>query len=104
MNTKDNDIVERLNVESEAESWGLLVDARDEIERLRAALEVIGTDALADLMDAAASEHGRLLDSLAAERALADQLAGAAGHALCGNGVLHAIDALAVWQEARRER
>lgn len=31
-----DDIVERLNVEIEAESWGLLVDARNEIERLRA--------------------------------------------------------------------
>ena len=28
--------MERLNVEIEAESWGLLVDARNEIERLRA--------------------------------------------------------------------
>ena len=31
-----DDIVQRLNVEIEAESWGLLVDARNEIERLRA--------------------------------------------------------------------
>jgi hypothetical protein len=31
-----DDIVTRLNVEIEAESWGLLVDARNEIERLRA--------------------------------------------------------------------
>ncbi len=70
--------------EADAEQWGGLggaqfyreqfAAARAEIERLRAALEVIGTDALADLMDAAADEHGRLLTDLAAERAEVERL------------------------------
>ncbi len=36
-----DDIVQRLNVEIEAESWGLLVDARNEIERLRNLLDAV---------------------------------------------------------------
>jgi hypothetical protein len=47
-----------------------------------------------------------LTADLAAERALADQLADALGQALCGDdeAIALADDALAAWQEARRER
>jgi hypothetical protein len=84
---------------------------RAEIERLRAALEVIGTDALADLMDAAADEHGRLLTELAAERALADQLAEALRAVRADRPTAHTDavwfginTALETYEEARRER
>ncbi len=110
-----DDIVGRLNVEIEAESWGLLVDARDEIERLHRR-----DDVLQVVMSRLSKDIATLTADLAAEQAEVERLR-AAGDALahlmphahfkvpCRSPQGVPLDewcsecaALAVWQEARR--
>jgi hypothetical protein len=79
-----------------------LAAERAEVERLRAEHTFVERLVAGQL----SSRMTELEAELAAERALADQLADAFGQALCGDdgAIDFAIDALDVWQEARRER